>query len=254
MPPFLGAFMFVKTHLPCPECGGSDPASLNEDGSAYCFNCGKIIQNYQQAVGGDAPDPVVTDFKTYRNNSMNNAEGSFNALTDRGISLETAKKYGVKSILDSSGEVCRHIYPYYNVNEIGGYKIREADKAFSWRGSPTDTGLFGEQLCRDGGKYITITEGECDAMAAYGLQGSKWPVVSLKNGAAGAVKDVKASLEFLEKFSKVYINFDNDKAGREATKKVAAILSPGKVKIVTLPEDIKDANDCLLYTSDAADE
>ena len=176
---------------------------------------------------------------------MNNAEGSFNPLTDRGISLETAKKYGVKSILNSSGAVCSHIYPYYNVNEIGGYKIREANKSFTWRGSSSDTGLFGEQLFRDGGKYITITEGECDAMAAYELQGSKWPVVSLKNGAAGAVKDVKASLEFLEKFSKVYINFDNDKAGREATKKVAAILSPGKVKIVTLPEDIKDANDML---------
>ncbi|MGB0640629.1 MAG: FHIPEP family type III secretion protein, partial [Myxococcota bacterium] len=36
-------------------------------------------------------------------------------------------------------------------------------------------GQFGEQLFRNtGGKYLTITEGECDAMACYELMQSKW--------------------------------------------------------------------------------
>ena len=231
---------FIKTHLPCPECGGSDPASLNDDGSMYCFSCDKLIPNHDSSI---SPTPV--EFKTYKNNSVNTSDGSFNALTDRSISLSTAKKYGVKSILNSKDEIDTHIYPYYNVNEIGAYKLRDAKKTFFWQGSSVGTGLFGQQLFQEGGKYITITEGECDAMAGYELLGSKWPVVSLKNGAGGAVRDIKASLEFLEKFDKIVINFDSDTPGREAAKKVARLFTPGKALIMSLPEEFKDANDML---------
>ena len=116
---------------------------------------------------------------------------------------------------------------------------------FTWKGTGQGSGLFGEQLCQSGGKFITLVEGECDAMAAYELLGSKWPVVSIKNGASGAVKDVKQALEFLEKFDTVVINFDNDKPGKSAARKVARLLTPGKAKILNLPEEFKDANDML---------
>lgn len=236
---------FVKTNLPCPSCGGSDPVALNEDNSAWCFSCETRFPNYNQAMGGESQEQVV-ELKTYRNNSMNEAEGSFIELTDRGISVDTAKKYGVRAVKnDQSNAIMRHLYPYYVANEITGYKVREPNKMFSWRGNPQGSGLFGEQLFQSGGKYITVTEGECDAMAAYELLGSKWPVVSIKNGAGGATKDVRNSLEFLESFDNVIINFDNDKQGREASVKVARLLSPGKAKILTLPTDFKDPNDML---------
>ena len=105
-------------------------------------------------------------------------------------------------------------------------------------------GLFGQQLFKSG-KYITLTEGECDAMAAYELLGSKWAVVSIKRGAAGAVRDVKDSLEFLEGFDNVIIAFDNDKAGKEAARKVARLFKPSKAKILNLPNGFKDPNDML---------
>ena len=137
-------------------------------------------------------------------------------------------------------------YPYFNGNEVVGTKTRfVADKAFTWIGSSKDVGLFGENLFKAGGKFITLTEGECDAMAAYELLGSKWPVVSLKRGASGAVKDIRESIEFVESFDNVVICFDNDKAGIDAAKKVARILKPGKAKIMTLPTGCKDANDML---------
>ena len=236
---------FVKTQLPCPSCGGGDPVALNEDGSAWCFSCDTRFPNYEEATNGTI-ETKPSDLQTYRNNSMNDAEGSFIALTDRGISLETAKKYGVKAVKNqSSNQIMRHLYPYYVANEITGYKVREPNKMFSWRGNPQGSGLFGEQLFKAGGKYITIVEGECDAMAAYELLGSKWPVVSIKNGASGAVRDTKNSLEFLESFDNIIINFDNDKQGRDAATKVARLLSPGKAKILTLPTDFKDPNDML---------
>ena len=232
---------FVKYHLPCPLCGGSDPVSVDEKGHGYCFSCNTHIKDYKE---GESPTDV-TDFKTYQRNSMNSLEGNFVELTDRNISLNTAKKYGVKAVVNSSNVPIKHMYPYYIANEIAGTKIRSNTKEFSWEGSPKGTGLFGQQLFQDGGKFVTIVEGECDAMAAYELLGSKWPVVSLKNGAAGAVKDVKDNLEFIEKFDSVVISFDNDKPGRDAARRVARVLRPGKAKILTLPDDFKDANDVL---------
>jgi len=229
---------FVKFHQPCPVCDSSDACSINEDGSAYCFSCSTRIANYDK--GGN-----IEDIKVHRTNSVNEIEGSFIALNDRGISLATAKKYNVKCITNKEGKVIRHFYPYCVAAEVTAYKVREDGKHFTWRGNSQGTGLFGQSTFRDSGKFITLVEGECDAMAAYEMLGSKWPVVSVKSGAAGAARDVKNSIEFLEKFDCVVINFDNDKAGIEAAKKVARLLTPGKAKILALPDDFKDANDML---------
>tara|TARA_R110000772_G_scaffold116878_2_gene222078 strand:- start:2451 stop:4106 length:1656 start_codon:yes stop_codon:yes gene_type:complete len=233
---------FVEYRLPCNLCGGSDPVALNEDGSGFCFSCNTLIPNYN----GDN----VTDFSTFKRNndvvySHAASSGEFYALTDRSISLDTAKKYGVRSVKNSVGDVVEHSYPYYINNETVSSKVRKADKTFSWTSPPKGAGLFGQQLFQTGSKYITLVEGECDAMAAYELHGSQWPVVSIKNGAASAERDVKENLEFLESFETVVINFDNDTAGIEAAKKVARLLKPGKAKIMQLPTGFKDANDML---------
>jgi len=243
---------FVETRKSCPNCGGSDPVGVNEDGSAWCFSCETRIQDYY----GNGETNRVVDIAPKQVNEFKkinpNTSAEFNALTDRGISLETARHFGVKSVVEN-GEVTKHYYPYYILNEVAGYKVRDTDKNFVWNGDSKGTGLFGEQVASNSGnKYITITEGECDCMAAYELQGSRFPVVSVKNGAGGAVRDVKHSLEFLESFERVYINFDSDKPGREAARKVAQLLSPGKAKIVKLPEGYKDANDMLRNNARAA--
>ena len=233
---------FVEYHKPCPSCGGSDPVSINSDGSAKCFSCGTFFKDYESAMGGN-----VADFNSFKRSNDNTSftNSVYHALTDRSISLETAKKFGVRSVKDEKGNIIQHHYPVYINNEEVATKVRNPNKAFTWSGSPKGTGLFGQQVAQTGGKYITITEGECDAMAAYELLGSKWPVVSVKNGAQGAARDVQENLEFLESFDTVVISFDNDKPGREAAKKVARIIKPGKAKILTLPTEFKDPNEML---------
>ncbi len=204
---------FVKTHLRCPLCNHNGCFNINDDGSAKCFSCGQWIFNYKE--GEMEPTPrLIKDNVTI-------TQGDFSALKDRGISLATAKKYGVRSLQNTDGDITRHFYPYYNGSEEVAYKTRFVkDKGFTASGPISDCGLFGQQTVGDkGGKYITLVEGECDAMAAYELLGSKWPVVSIKNGAQGADRDVKAQLEFLEKFDNVIICFDSDKPGQEAAKK-----------------------------------
>jgi twinkle protein len=236
---------FVRHKLPCPKCGGSDPVSMNEDKSAHCFSCSTHFANYPDACKGN----IVEVEKKPTNTFLNTYTGSYGALTDRDISEETAKKYGVRRVISPTNQVSQHIYPFFNGNEIVGTKTRFVDnKNFSFAGTYEGTGLFGEQLFRNtGGKYLTITEGECDAMACYELMQSKWACVSLKRGASGAVKDVRESIEFVESFDNVVLCFDNDKAGREAARDVARILKPGKAKIMTFPNGYKDANDMLRH-------
>jgi len=180
------------------------------------------------------------------NNSYDNQHGAvFGPLTDRKISRETAQKYGVKVVYNQNQEVVQHVYPFFNNHEQTAHKVRYVkDKNFSFHGTYDGTGLFGEQLFK-GGKYITLVEGECDCLAAYELFGSKYDVVSIKRGCQGAVRDVKDSLEFLESYENIVICFDNDKAGKEASHKVAQLFTPRKARIMTLPNGYKDANEML---------
>lgn len=232
---------FIKHRLPCTACNSSDAVSVNEDGSAKCFSCNTWYVKYDQNIIGEK-----VENKTNDSNPLNAHGGVFAPLTDRSIKKETAQKYGVKVVYGSDGALAQHIYPYHINNEIVANKIRYIrDKKFSVTGSFTGTGLFGQNEFKEGGKYITLVEGEADAMAAYELLGEKWAVVSIKRGASSAVKDVKESIEYLESFDNIMICFDKDKAGEEASKQVASIIKPGKARIITLPNGYKDANDML---------
>jgi len=205
------------------------------------------MRDYENEMGGNTMQ-TVNKVQQMPNKIVTNnysSTGEFYALTDRNISLDTAKKYGVKSIKNQSGAIVEHTYPYYINHEQVAAKVRKQDKTFSWTAPPKGSGLFGQQLFQAGGKYLTIVEGECDAMAAYELLGSKWAVVSIKNGAAAADKDIKENLEYIESFENVVINFDNDKPGKEAAAKVARLLRPGKARILHTPNGFKDPNDML---------
>jgi|TARA_B100001093_G_scaffold66428_1_gene56433 twinkle protein len=231
-----------KLKQPCPLCNSSDAVGVNQDGSAKCFSCGEFMPNYEQACNGK----TMTQLQPTQIKQPDNvAEGNFIALTDRKISQATAQKFGVKAVQDLKGQVIKHFYPYYNGHELSATKCRNSlSKDFFVSGSYNETGLFGQQLFKSG-KYVTITEGECDAMAAYELLGSKWAVVSIKRGAQGAVRDIKESLEFFDNFENVIVAFDNDKAGKDAAVKVARLFKPGKARILTLPNGFKDPNDML---------
>ena len=84
---------FIKTKLPCPSCGGSDPVGLNSNGSAWCFSCATYFPKYSTS---EVQPDTVTDFKTYQKNQklddsklefsdQETIKKKFNALTDRKI-------------------------------------------------------------------------------------------------------------------------------------------------------------------------
>jgi twinkle protein len=89
-----------------------------------------------------------------------------------------------------------------------------------------------------------VTEGEIDCMSVSQLQGNKWPVVSVPNGAGPQTKKAIAkNLEWLGSYDSVVLMFDMDESGRAAAQECAELFRPGTCKIATLP--LKDPNECL---------
>lgn len=224
-------------HIPCSHCGSSDGNSLYTDGHQWCFVC----NTYHG--GNDVVDRSVHSSEEKRLRRMTlMTEAECKPLLKRRITLETAKKFGYQ-VGSYKGKPV-HIAPYHNkAGELVAQKIRFPDKSFTVFGDMSDATLFGQRLW-DKGKRIIITEGEIDALSVSQCQGNKWPVVSLRNGAGGATKDIKANLEFLEGFEEVVLMFDMDEPGQDAARKCADLFTPGKAKIAQLPA--KDPNELLV--------
>ena len=194
-------------HESCPKCGSKNNLARYTDGHAHCFtpDCGYYEKGEAEVI------PMTNNQNSYSDLYV----GQVTSLQDRNITQETANKYGVTT-LTQNGMVSKHIYPYYNSHgKHVANKIRTLPKEFTAQGNFGESQLFGQNLFGGGQKYITITEGECDAMAVYQMMGSRWATVSI----------------------------NNDSIGKESANRVAEIFSPNKCKVVSL--DLKDANEYL---------
>lgn len=227
---------FIR-HEPCPSCGSRNNLARYSDGHAVCFSLG--CSHYEHPTG-EVAEMIVEPKRKLE------VTGVHKPITDRRISQKTCEKYNVTVEFGTAGEITKHHYPYYtkDTQEQIGSKVRVVDgKQFYATGTLQNAMLFGQQAWSGGGKYITITEGEADALAVAEMFDCKFPVVSLKTGAQGAVKDIKENLEWLETFDNVVVCFDSDEAGQEAAKAVLDLFSPNKAKNLKL--SMKDAGDML---------
>jgi len=216
----------------CESCGSSDANVLYEDNSTYCFSC----QTYSKGDNMTAmPDRQQAPVKGVYQNHF--TEGNYQPLTDRKISENTCKFYGVTVRGD------KHIYPYHDDSgSLVANKVRQTStKSFFVEGSLPPAKLFGQHKFSNRGKFVTICEGEIDAMSAFEMLGSKWPVLSVKSGAQSALKDIKANYEYLNGFDKIVICFDNDEHGKKAANQVAQVFEPNKCLIMKMTK--KDANE-----------
>jgi twinkle protein len=231
-------------HQACPDCGSKDNLARYENGQGYCFGCGRWEAPSSTSI---KDNNYQVKNETREVNNMKQFEGNYGEIPDRVLGRDVTKKYGVTLQYGTDGYITKHCYPYYNkdTGEHIGNKIRTVEgKDFIYEGSSNTAGLFGQNIFKEGGKYITITEGEIDAMAVHQMFGNKYAAVSLRSGASGASRDIKNSLEYLESFDTVVLCFDNDKPGEEAVKSVVDLFSPNKIRICKLHR--KDASEMLM--------
>lgn len=224
-------------HEPCNSCGSSDALAVYSDGGEHCFSCGYHKYGGQEVSLDEAPQPKAV--------AAVDMSGVVSPIPDRKLSLETCRKYQVTVTYDSKGNIVRHHYPYYSLatGELVASKVRTVSpKDFYATGDLPSTGLFGQQGCRGKGKYITITEGELDAMSVYEMFDRKFDVVSLKS-ATRAERDIKEALEWLEGYDNIVLCLDQDRAGQEAVDAIKDLFSPNKLRICELP--MKDASDMI---------
>lgn len=210
--------VLVEGHLPCPSCPSSDAFSLWSDGHGYCFSC--------------------LYFKPPKEISFLTEDFTYEFIERRGITAETHQFYGVKAKINSEGKPIAVGYKYPS----GWYKIRSLEtKRFHTEGDVVP-GLFGRDLFTAGGKFVTITEGEDDALSLRQVLGS--PVVSVQSSSS-ALRDCTADFDWLNSFERVYLAFDADQPGRKATGEVAKLFDYNKVYHVRFGNGRKDANDYL---------
>jgi twinkle protein len=215
----------------CPECmdTGKDNLAVYDDNSTYCFACG------------------YTDSPTKKSSFI---AGEIVEIKSRGLSSETCKFFDYQ-IGKHNGKYV-HIANYKNQKgKTIAQKIRYKDldenskKKMFMTGDAKNVPLYGQWLWSPNDKlFITVVEGEIDALTVAQVQGYQYPVVSVPKGAKDARKSIEANLKYLLGFKYVVLAFDNDTEGQAAVQSCAELFEPGKVRIATWLD--KDPNEMLL--------
>jgi len=230
---------FVKMHLPCNDCGSSDALAVNDDGWTHCFSC-EARRAPESDDWAERNSEVLMEAVTHDSKPVHAFEDkNYRTIIERGISSDTARSY---KCVHYDGQTA---FAYTDESgNIIAEKVRSTDKKFFVNGNWRDSHLYGQHLFSKGGKFVTIVEGEFDAMAAYQMLGSKYPVVSIRNGASSAVKDVQKHYEWLDSFDNIVVCFDGDEPGQRAASQVAELFG-AKAKVFKHLDGMKDACDYL---------
>jgi len=228
---------FIK-HTSCEGCGSSDANAVYSDGSAFCFSCKKTQSK-------DTQDTEV-DFSVVQTNLNLDEISNLPVDTFRNISKQVLYNAGVKVEYDQDRNIISHYYPITINKKVKAYKKRiVATKDFRVVGKAEVPELFNQSNC---GRYknLVITEGEIDCLSLVEMltkAKAKFDVVSIVNGAQSARRNIASNLDFVNKYDKVFLAFDNDEPGIASANDAAHVIKPGKAHIVN--SVYKDANDAL---------
>lgn len=233
-------------HAPCFECGSSDAMACYDDHS-YCYSCNKSFlynsKNQKPTTFVDrsrASDDSVPVYK----DGIRVGPDKPTTLMDRKVSAKSLEFYDV-TLEIQDGVVKKHFYPYTDKDGVlcaTKVRICDPEKDFFISGDIRKGTLFGQSKVKGNDRYITICEGELDAISFYELTG--FPAVSVKS-ASQALKDCKENFDFLNSFENVILCFDQDVPGQKAANDCARLFKAGKVKIVNLAP-LKDVNEYLM--------
>lgn len=162
-------------------------------------------------------------------------------LRGRGLRAETLRAYGA----GFSAEDDSLWMPSYVDGMPVFAKIRAKGKRFFSEGTlPHGFGLYGWNSPSTK-KHVLVVEGEADAWAASQMMEGRMTVLSVPLGTKDAAIRIKADLDRLEQFERVYLMMDNDGPGQKAQAEAQEFLNPSITYPVIGREGFKDASDYL---------
>lgn len=160
-------------------------------------------------------------------------------LSLRGISEKSISDYKIAE--QSIGGNNYVLFPYLREEELVNVKYRNINNKKDMRQEVgAEPCLFGWHLIEPRTRYIAITEGELDCISLHqiGIQ-----ALSI-NAGAGNHQWIDNDWSRLERFSEIYLCYDDDDAGHKGAKEVANRLGLERCRIVKFPK--KDANEYLM--------
>tara|TARA_R110000764_G_scaffold103481_2_gene189116 strand:+ start:567 stop:2144 length:1578 start_codon:yes stop_codon:yes gene_type:complete len=234
------------THKACPNCSSSDAFAYNTVKMVgVCYSCGSsypkkgktysqdILDTYPLDNNNNSSEPFVVEVASSNRN--------LKYCGIRGIADDVMEFYDVKTLMDANNKPLQQEYIYPS----GSKKIRKLPKTFTATGRMDE--LFGMNLFVAGSsKFVTITEGELDALSAWQMigRGSRYPTPMVSLPSANPSKAFWENIiPWLDSFEKIILSVDKDGAGDAVAQKINNIF-PTKVYRVdhTL---YKDANEFL---------
>ena len=238
------------------SCGTSDGLQVfSKDGKVdgYCFACSTYVPDPY----GDGPIPVLSEKEEDSSEKLEEIH-NYPSMTvvSRKLNKATLDHFGVKVGTSYSNNTSPEVmyFPYYNNEELTGYKAKLLEPKKFWGiGTTKKCDMFGwKQALASGSPRIYITEGEIDALTVWQVltkknKGTPYEVnvpavVSLRNGASGAANEITSKSVHLRRFKEVILVFDQDKMGSLATEEVMKVFPSAKT--VAFPG--KDPNDALM--------
>lgn len=159
-------------------------------------------------------------------------------LLGRGLTSDTIEAFRVAELVRDGKSFA--VFPYLRDGELINAKYRDvADKRGMRQESGAEPCLYGWHLIEPKTRAVAITEGEIDAMT---LHQAGIPALSV-NAGAGNHQWIENDWDRLERFSEIFVCFDDDEAGQKGAIEVVQRLGIERCRLVKF--GAKDANQWL---------
>lgn len=231
---------FAEDGLPCPCGTSSDAYAIDHEGRGFCFSCSEPQEKIERRLGIKG-DRLTAKPKEEEIDDDVDVEYIYEA--HRGLSKKTIEFYDIP-IAVVNGEKFSYVFTHAN-DAVKTKRLNPKSRSdqYKWTGEANKAGLYGKDKFPAGSKKsIVITEGNHDAPSVYEASGGQVAAVSV-GSASTAMRDIEFERDYVNSFEKIIICFDNDDAGKAATKKVMASGLFDFNKMYFMPLERKDAND-----------
>lgn len=160
-------------------------------------------------------------------------------LLSRGISDETMAAFKIAE--QRRGNSTYAVFPYLRDGELVNAKYRNVDEKKDMRQEGgAEPCLFGWHLIDPKARSVVICEGEIDCMTLHQLG---IPALSV-NAGAGNYQWIENDWDRLQRFSDIFICYDDDDAGQKGAREVVQRLGMERCRVMLL-DGFKDPNEAL---------